>query len=439
MASEEEGKVMDDARDNAAIALKQMPKGAPGTLEIHYPKDDYWMSAAELKKITGPEVLVERMTALKPLIAANAAKCEQTRRPVPEVWDALSKTGAFYHFVPKRYGGLEFSIESFIDVMMPIGAACVSTCWSTVFSVDHNWLFAHFPQKAQDEFFGDGRFTSGPGASVAVTPTFAKRVPGGFQLKGQFRFGSGVMNSNWVLLQAAVEGEDFGETLAWMAIPSEEVTVLDTWYVDGLAGTGSNDIAVDVFIPEYRTVRWIEIMQGKSPGSVFNTNPMYRVTPIQFLSFCTNIPALAGVRGLLDSYIARMVERKRYGATITQAAKSHVQVRVAKADFLVRSADMAVRDIARTLISNAIAGIVPGETERLRLLAQSAHATDLAHEAMNLVTLSMGSSVHLLSSPLQRMVRDLQVAKSHQLHEFDEMGEHYGRALLGQERITPVF
>jgi alkylation response protein AidB-like acyl-CoA dehydrogenase len=431
---------MDDARDNVAVGIKHAPKGQARTLEIHYPKDDYWMSPAELKKITGPEVLAERVAALKPLIAANAAACEETRRPVRDVWDAISKTGAFYHFVPKRYGGLEFSIESFIDVMMPIGAACVSTCWSTVFSVDHNWLFAHFPQKGQDEFFGDGRFTSGPGVSVTVKPTFAKRVPGGFRLTGQFRFGSGVMNSNWVLLQAAVEGEDFAETLAWMAVPSEEVTVLDTWYVDGLAGTGSNDILVeDIFIPEYRTVRWMEIMQGKSPGSFINTNPLYRVTPIQFLSFCTNIPTLSGVRGLVDTYIARMVDRKRYGSAITQAAKSHVQVRTAKADFLVRSAEMAVRDIARTLINNANANFVPGETERLRLLAQSAHATDLAHEAMNMVTLSMGSSVHALSNPLQRMVRDIQVAKSHQLHEFDEMGEHYGRALLGQERITPVF
>src|SRR6185436_20672202 len=101
------GVAMDDARDAGT-------KSKPGKLEIHYPKDDYWMSPAELKKITGPEVLVERMTALKPLIAANSAKCEQTRRPVPEVWDAIAKTGAFYHFVPKRYGGLEFSIESFI-------------------------------------------------------------------------------------------------------------------------------------------------------------------------------------------------------------------------------------------------------------------------------------------------------------------------------------
>src|SRR5882672_6694000 len=115
---------MDDARDAKLDATFKPAAGKPGKLEIRYPGDDMWMSQAEIKQITSPDVLVERMRALKPLIAANAEKCEQTRRPVPEVWDAIRKTGAFYHFVPKRYGGLEFSIESFIDTMIPIGEVC---------------------------------------------------------------------------------------------------------------------------------------------------------------------------------------------------------------------------------------------------------------------------------------------------------------------------
>jgi hypothetical protein len=58
---------------------------------------------------------------------------------------------------------------------------------------------------------------------------------------------------------------------------------------------------------------------------------------------------------------------------------------------------------------------------------------------MNLVAVGVGSSVHLLSNPMQRMLRDIQMAKSHQLHEFDEMAEHYGRSLFGLERTTLVY
>src|SRR3546814_3451522 len=56
-----------------------------------------------------------------------AAECEALRRPVDAVWNAIRKTGVFYHFVPRRYGGLEFDIDSFIDAMLPIAEGCAST------------------------------------------------------------------------------------------------------------------------------------------------------------------------------------------------------------------------------------------------------------------------------------------------------------------------
>jgi alkylation response protein AidB-like acyl-CoA dehydrogenase len=412
----------------------------PAKLDIDHPGEGGWLSASELAKITSPQVLVERVKSLKPLIAANAAATEEARRPVPVVWDALRRTGLFYHFVPKRFGGLEFDIESFIDVMTPIGEVCASTCWTAVFSADHNWLMSQFPEQAQKEFFAGNRYTIAPGTSLSVTPVAAKRVPGGYRVSGQFRFGSGIMNSNWTLVQLGVQDEDFMTELRWMAIPSTEVTALDTWHMDGLAGTGSNDILVeDVFVPEYRTVRWIDIMGGVSPGSQINDNPMYRTPPIQFLAFNTTIPAIAATRGLVEMYRERMVSRTRYGAPSAQLAKSTIQVRVARADLLVRSGEMALRDVARTLTDTVKRGAALGETERLRLLAQCAHATTLAHEAMTLIAVAVGSSVHALTNPMQRMIRDINVAKSHQLHELDEMAEHYGRSLFGLERTTLVF
>ena len=40
------------------------------------------------------------------------------------------------------------------------------------------------------------------------------------------------------------------------AIPMADVTVIDTWNVAGMVGTGSNDIEVkDVFVPSHRQMR----------------------------------------------------------------------------------------------------------------------------------------------------------------------------------------
>src|SRR3546814_4293454 len=95
-----------------------------------------------------------------------AAECEALRRPVDAVWNAIRKTGVFYHFVPRRYGGLEFDIDSFIDAMLPIAEGCASTGWVTAFCVEHNWMLAQFPETLQDETFGgDFPYLIAPGAT----------------------------------------------------------------------------------------------------------------------------------------------------------------------------------------------------------------------------------------------------------------------------------
>jgi 3-hydroxy-9,10-secoandrosta-1,3,5(10)-triene-9,17-dione monooxygenase len=98
---------------------------------------------------------------------------------------------------------------------------------------------------------------------------------------------------------------------------------------------------------------------------------------------------------------------------------------------------LMLRDVARTLQRLGGAGS-PDDLTRTRLLAQCATATSLAHEAATLVLRGNGSSVHALSNPFQRIIRDINVATSHQLHEFDEVGEQYGRTLLGLEPTSPI-
>lgn len=422
------------AKVSAASVKAAEPK--TGVLAIHFPGEDSWVSASELAQLTPSEIL-SRVRALKPLIAENAQETENQRRPVPEVWKALCKTGAFYHFMPKRFGGLEFDVESFLDIMLEVGEACPSTCWSATFTIDHNWLASHFPDEAQREFFGEGHFISAPGTSNPMGK--AVRAPGGFRLNGHYRFGSGVMNADWVFAMALIEGED-PPSPRWFAIPAREVVVLDTWYVDGLAGTGSNDFLVrDAFVPEHRTLVWAEAWGCNSPGSKFNTNPMYRMPPVQFLAFCTSITPIAAVRGMIKLHRERLMNgRTRWGETVNQRDKSSAQVRVAKAELLNHAAELTLRDVARMLKRLGEESGTPDDLCRTRLVAQCAMATSLAHEAATLIARGSGASIHSSSNPLQRMIRDVNVATSHQLHEFDEVGEQYGRVLLGLEPNSPI-
>ena len=82
-------------------------------------KDD-WLDTPTLQSLTVAQI-VARVDALKPLIAANAREAELQRHPVDEVWAALRRTGVFYLFVPKKYGGLEAGgLQALIDVVTSI-------------------------------------------------------------------------------------------------------------------------------------------------------------------------------------------------------------------------------------------------------------------------------------------------------------------------------
>ena len=73
------------------------------------------------------EELIERIRALAPMVEAHARQAEEERKPVDEVMQAITATGAYKFFVPKKYGGYEFSLESFMDVGIILGEACLST------------------------------------------------------------------------------------------------------------------------------------------------------------------------------------------------------------------------------------------------------------------------------------------------------------------------
>ena len=61
--------------------------------------------------------------------------------------------------------------------------------------------------------------------------------------------------------------------------PSTDYTVEDTWSTCALRGTGSNTVVVnDAFVPEYRTVDPVDVMEGRAPGSSANLSPIFRLS-----------------------------------------------------------------------------------------------------------------------------------------------------------------
>jgi alkylation response protein AidB-like acyl-CoA dehydrogenase len=151
-------------------------------IDVRPPDYGRLLPTEKLDAIT-PAILVERVTALLPFVADHAAEGEADRKPVDEVMDRLHATGVFRHFVPRRYGGLEFGVMDFVDEMLPLGEACASTCWVTVFCMEHNLLVSLYPEAVQEEVFGNQPYVMAPGC--AMPPGRAEPVEGGYLVNGR--------------------------------------------------------------------------------------------------------------------------------------------------------------------------------------------------------------------------------------------------------------
>ncbi|MCX7863558.1 MAG: hypothetical protein N2423_00755, partial [Novosphingobium sp.] len=108
---------------NEATAIAGAGMQGPAIIEVHAPGESGWLAREEVAALT-PEIVRERIRALKPMIAAYAAQSEQLGYPHPDVWEAIRATGFFYHFVPKAYGGCEFGPEDFFRTARLICEAC---------------------------------------------------------------------------------------------------------------------------------------------------------------------------------------------------------------------------------------------------------------------------------------------------------------------------
>ena len=389
-----------------------------------------YLSRAELDALT-PAELTRRTTALAPMIAAHAAEAERLRRPSDAVWSALRRSGFYYQFVPRAFGGMATDLDSFIDASLPLAEACASTAWVATFCAKHNWLLAQFPPETQAELWG-GAYPYIVAPGVSAPPGRAVQVDGGFLVTGAWKWGSGIMHADWVMAVALVAESNGPPRPILSLFPAGEAEVLDTWRADGMAGTGSNDIRVaDLFVPGARTVSLAACIAGRGPGTRQYPEAIYSAPMLPFFAVTAAIPALGAARSALSQFRGRLAGHVKPGAEVKQAEKPAAQVRLAEADLMVSTAELLIRDAGRRAVAAGAFDEPEQIPHRIAVRAQAAHTVSLCRKAALHLAEGAGSSVHMLDQPFQRCVRDINVIASHFGFDVDIAYELHGRALLG--------
>jgi len=382
--------------------------------------------------------LEDAVEALIPDIEAAAEEAERERKPADHVMRALEETGLFKSFVPQRFGGMEIDYATFMRIGIRIAEACASTGWVTTFCMEHNWLLAHFDPAAQQQVWDNQPYFLAPGS---ISPNGrAEAVEGGHQLNGRWQWGTGVMHADWALLAGMLPpaGDGPPEVRMFM-VPIGDVTVEDTWHVDGMAATGSNDMIVeDLFVPAHMSQSVAIMAQGHSSGSLWLDSPTFKTPMIPFKCITAAAPAVGSAKRAVALFRERVTQRTQWGSQTKQQDSASAQMRLGNLMVRAQQAEVLMLSIATQLEAwGTAAQPCPGE-ERARIRLSCAHVVHLCRDIVRDVMEASGASAHFLSNPLQRIHRDVHTMACHTVFDKDLGSEAYGQLLLGLTPARPI-
>jgi alkylation response protein AidB-like acyl-CoA dehydrogenase len=370
---------------------------------------------------------------LEPLIRAHADAAERDRRQVPEVVTALAQAGIFRLYTPRALGGFEVDPLTFYHVVEAIARIDGSTGWCAFIAGCNPLLGAFLADEAAEQVFG-----SDPHAITAgVVHPYGKAVLSahGYRVSGRWPYASGCQHSTWIFCCCEVfEGDrprlaDDGEPdVRLFFIPMRQVSVVETWDVSGLVGTGSHDVVIDqVLVPAAYTCAF---KPGIVPRGARYRSPVYRY--VLYASFALPISAVAlGIaQGALDACLELAQSKKPAVGTEALRDRSLFQVRIAEAIALLRSARAWLHTtVQQTWESHLRQGQVTFD-ERAELLLAAANATRSSAAAVDILYTIAGASANYRRSPLQRALRDIHAATQH-VGTAAPQFQSAGRMLLG--------
>jgi 3-hydroxy-9,10-secoandrosta-1,3,5(10)-triene-9,17-dione monooxygenase len=383
--------------------------------------------------------LTARAEALVPALRERAPRAEELRRLPDETIADLNESGLFRVLQPARVGGSECPFRALFELTAIIGQGCGSTAWVLANLAAHHWLLGMWHPEAQQEIWGES-----PDSLVSSALIFARgrarRVPGGYRLSGRWPFSSGIDAATWNMLGAIVADEETGQSEPRMfLVPARDYTVIDTWQVIGLAGTGSKDVTVDdVFVPAYRTLSTERIRGGPNRGSELNPGTLYKLPAVSLFAFAIAGVSLGIARGAIHHYAETTRTRLSSYSGKNLADFTNLQIHLAEASALADAAEAIVLRDCDEATRITEAGVVPSLEQRARYRRDGAYAATMCTRAVDLLFTATGGGAIYARNPIQRAFRDVHAANAHYVLTWDVNGAVYGRVALGLPPDAPL-
>src|ERR1700742_3359957 len=290
------------------------------------------------------------------LARGMADDIDSARRLPPGLVEALRDSGLLRAGAPVEVGALELPAGTALRCAEEVARGDASAGWCVSIGITSTLLVAYLPPVSRDELFGNGR---GLAAGVWAPQGKARRVPGGVVVSGRWAFCSGITHADVLFAGCVLEDRP-----AVVALPTEQLQILDTWHTLGLRGTGSHDtVAEEVFVPDNRVLSIFD-------GPVID-RPLYRFPPFGFFAACITAAAMGNARAAIEDFVDIAGAKKGVASSRTLAERPTVQAAVATAESALESARALYYQAIETVWqANQAETPVPVEARtRLRLVA----------------------------------------------------------------------
>jgi 3-hydroxy-9,10-secoandrosta-1,3,5(10)-triene-9,17-dione monooxygenase len=380
-----------------------------------------------------PDV-VAKAAALRLKLRERASETDRLARLPDSTVADLEASRLFEITTPRRYGGLQLDVRTYLDAMVELGRGDASVSWAATLVNINNWFVATlFPPEVSEEVFAK------PGARTAAVlqPRSCKvrKVSGGYHIEeGLWPFNSGVYHAQWDMLGFPVRDEaGVFQYLAFAVFPIADVLILNDWDTIGVRGSGSSSVAVrDVFVADIRVVRADSARPGLYNSTQLEHEWLYRAAFTPLAQIIVAFPALGAGLAALDVFMAQLPRRSITATPYSKQGEAPItHLQLGEASARIDAARMIIANAADEIERHAKAGIVMEQMTQARIRRDTGFASRLIWEGIDLLAGACGGSFASVAHPLNRIWHDARVASLHASLVPSTVFELYGRMMCG--------
>ena len=379
--------------------------------------------------------IVAAAKRLAPAVRAARDDAETMRQTPPALAAEITRAGIYQMYLPRSMGGPETPPLTAFRVVEELSRVDGSVGWCAMIATALSMNMARLPPDVGREMAGAPADYRAAGSARAGGRAW--EVPGGYRVTGRWNFASGIQNARWLYCTCIMMDGDAPQRTASGApllravwVPRDFVTIVDTWAVMGMRGTGSQDFLVeDVFVPSERSC--LSADPPREGGPLYHPRIWY-----VHLWTPSAANALGIARGAIDSLAEISATEASTLSTSLLRDRPAVQARLGEAEAIVRAARAYVFDAVGHLWGILCAGKTPTDQDVAQGRLALVHAMHEAVRAVDKVFHAAGTNAIYTRMPLERAFRDVHVALQHGAG-LPVYFESAGKVLLGLRPEDP--